>query len=50
MSLEKIPATGGASIAIERTGQGKPLFVIHGTASSRQRWFLTAAALAKAGS
>ena len=45
MSLEKIPSTGGASIAIERTGQGKPLLVIHGTASSRQRWFLTAAAL-----
>jgi pimeloyl-ACP methyl ester carboxylesterase len=45
MSLEKIPSSGGASIAIERTGQGKPLLVIHGTASSRQRWFLTAAAL-----
>jgi pimeloyl-ACP methyl ester carboxylesterase len=45
MSLEKIPSTGGASIAIDRTGQGKPLLVIHGTASSRQRWFLTAAAL-----
>jgi pimeloyl-ACP methyl ester carboxylesterase len=45
MSLEKVPSTGGASIAIERTGQGKPLLVIHGTASSRQRWFLTAAAL-----
>jgi pimeloyl-ACP methyl ester carboxylesterase len=45
MSLEKIPSTGGASIAIERIGQGKPLLVIHGTASSRQRWFLTAAAL-----
>ena len=46
MSLEKVPSTG-ASIAIERTGQGKPLLVIHGTASSRQRWFLTAAALGK---
>jgi pimeloyl-ACP methyl ester carboxylesterase len=47
MSLEKVPSTGGASVAIERTGQGKPLLVIHGTASSRQRWFLTAAALGK---
>lgn len=45
MSVEKISSTGGASIAIERTGQGKPLLVIHGTASSRQRWLLTAAAL-----
>ena len=45
MNLEKIPCTGGASIAIERTGQGRPLLVIHGTASGRQRWFLTAAAL-----
>ena len=47
MSLEKVPSAGGASVAIERTGQGKPLLVIHGTASSRQRWFLTAAALGK---
>jgi pimeloyl-ACP methyl ester carboxylesterase len=45
MSLEKIPSSGGASIAIERTGRGKPLLVVHGTASSRQRWFLTAPAL-----
>lgn len=47
MSLEKVRSCDGASIAIERTGQGKPLLVIHGTASSRQRWFLTAAALGK---
>lgn len=45
MSLEKVPSRDGTLIAIERTGQGKPLLVIHGTASSRQRWFLTAAAL-----
>lgn len=47
MSLEKIPGAGGASIALERIGQGKPLLVIHGTASSRKRWFLTATALAE---
>lgn len=47
MSLERVPGTGGATIAIERTGQGKPLLAIHGTASSRRRWFLTAGALAE---
>src|SRR5215211_7502940 len=45
MNLEKIPSAGGASIAIERTGHGKPLLVVHGAASSRQRWFLSAPAL-----
>lgn len=47
MSLEKVPSSGGASIAIERTGHGKPLLAIHGTASSRKRWFLTAGELGK---
>jgi pimeloyl-ACP methyl ester carboxylesterase len=47
MSLERISSADGASIGIERTGQGKPLLVIHGTASSRKRWFLTADALAE---
>lgn len=45
MGLEKISSSDGASIAIERTGQGKPLLVVHGAASSRQRWFLSAPAL-----
>lgn len=45
MSLEKLSSTCGASITIERSGQGKPLLAIHGTASSRKRWFLTAEAL-----
>jgi pimeloyl-ACP methyl ester carboxylesterase len=47
MSLEKVSSADGATIAIERRGQGKPLLVIHGAASSRQRWFLTAGALAE---
>jgi pimeloyl-ACP methyl ester carboxylesterase len=47
MSFESIQSPDGASIAIERIGQGKPLLAIHGTASSRQRWFLTAQALAE---
>lgn len=47
MSLEKVSSADGATIAIERTGQGKPLLAIHGTASSRKRWFLTAGALAE---
>ncbi len=45
MPLEKVPSTGGASIAIERSGSGKPLLAIHGTASSRKRWLLTASEL-----
>jgi pimeloyl-ACP methyl ester carboxylesterase len=45
MRLEKIKGSGGATIAIERSGSGKPLLAVHGTASSRKRWFLTAAAL-----
>jgi pimeloyl-ACP methyl ester carboxylesterase len=45
MGLEKVTSPDGASIAIERTGHGKPLLVIHGAASSRQRWFLSAPAL-----
>jgi pimeloyl-ACP methyl ester carboxylesterase len=47
MSLEKVTSADGASIAIERIGQGKPLLAIHGAASSRKRWFLTAPALAE---
>ena len=47
MNLERVSSTDGTTIAIERTGQGKPLLAIHGTASSRQRWFLTAGALAE---
>jgi pimeloyl-ACP methyl ester carboxylesterase len=47
MSLEKVASADGASIAIERIGQGKPLLAIHGAASSRKRWFLTANALAE---
>ncbi len=47
MSLEKVVSADGASIAIERIGQGKPLLAIHGAASSRKRWFLTASALAE---
>jgi pimeloyl-ACP methyl ester carboxylesterase len=45
MGLEKVSSADGASIAIERTGHGKPLLVIHGAASNRQRWFLSAPAL-----
>jgi pimeloyl-ACP methyl ester carboxylesterase len=45
MSLEKVASADGTSIAIERTGHGKPLLVIHGAASSRQRWLLSAPAL-----
>jgi pimeloyl-ACP methyl ester carboxylesterase len=45
MRLEKVASPDGATIAIERTGRGKPLLVIHGAASSRMRWLLTAAAL-----
>ena len=45
MSLDKVTSADGTTIAIERTGQGKPLLVIHGAASSRQRWFLSAPAL-----
>jgi pimeloyl-ACP methyl ester carboxylesterase len=45
MSLEKVSSPDGTSIAIERTGKGKPLLVIHGAASSRQQWLLTAAGL-----
>jgi pimeloyl-ACP methyl ester carboxylesterase len=45
MALEKVAGAGGVSIAIERTGSGKPLLAIHGAASSRKRWLLTAAAL-----
>jgi pimeloyl-ACP methyl ester carboxylesterase len=47
MTLETIPGSGGASIAIERIGQGKPLLVIHGAAASRKRWSLTTAELGK---
>ena len=47
MRLERVRSVDGATIAIERTGQGKPLLAIHGTASSRKRWFLTAGALAE---
>jgi pimeloyl-ACP methyl ester carboxylesterase len=47
MSLERVSSADGAAIGIERTGHGKPLLVIHGTASSRKRWFLTADALAE---
>jgi pimeloyl-ACP methyl ester carboxylesterase len=46
MSVEKVTSADGASIAIERSGQGKPLLAIHGTASTRKRWLLTASALA----
>jgi pimeloyl-ACP methyl ester carboxylesterase len=45
MALEKVAGSGDVLIAIERTGSGKPLLAIHGAASSRKRWFLTAAAL-----
>ena len=45
MALDKVATGGGVEIAIERTGSGKPLLAIHGAASSRKRWFLTAAAL-----
>jgi pimeloyl-ACP methyl ester carboxylesterase len=45
MSLEKVYSPDGTSIAVERTGHGRPLLVIHGAASSRQRWLLTAAGL-----
>ena len=45
MRLEKVTSADGASIAIERIGHGKPLLVIHGAASSRHRWFLSAPAL-----
>ena len=45
MSLEKVASGNGVQIAIERIGSGKPLLAIHGAASTRKRWFLTAAAL-----
>lgn len=47
MILERVPGADGTTVAIERTGRGKPLLAIHGTASSRKRWFLTADALAE---
>lgn len=47
MSLEKVSSSGGAAIAIERIGHGKPLLVIHGAAASRKRWSLAAGELGK---
>ncbi|MGE3148767.1 MAG: alpha/beta fold hydrolase [Pseudorhodoplanes sp.] len=37
-SVQSVRSADGTSIAVERTGKGAPLLLVHGTSSSRGRW------------